>query len=74
MELKLSQQFSDLFLIIIDQLAAGFRMHPAESLAYRPYPTADPVAGLDDFHAVAASFELIGGGEPREAGAENQHR
>ena len=73
-QLKLAQQFSHLFLIIIDQLASAFRMHPAESLADRPYPTANPVASLDDSHAAAASFELIGGGEPREAGADNQHR
>lgn len=72
LELKLAEQFSDLFLIIIDQLAAGFRMHIAES--YCPYPTANPVARLDECHAVAGSLELIGGGKPREAGADNQHR
>jgi hypothetical protein len=40
-ESKLMEQFPDLFLVIVDQITAGFRVHTAESIAQRPDPATD---------------------------------
>jgi hypothetical protein len=72
-EAKFVKQFSDLFLVIVDQITAGFRVHTAESVTQGPHPTADAVARFDDGGAAAAPFEMVGGSEPRKAAADNQH-
>jgi len=62
LEAKFVKQFSDLFLVIVDQITAGFRVHTAESVTQRPHPTANAVARFDDGGAAAASLEVVGSG------------
>jgi hypothetical protein len=53
-------------MLFVDQLAAGFTMHSAESLADRPHPAADPIARFEDGHPASASLELTCCGKPRQ--------
>ena len=59
---------------MVDQVTAGFRVHPTQSVTPSPYPTANAVARFDDDDgAAAAPLEMVGGSEPRKAAADNQH-
>ena len=72
-EVELGGELTDLLLVVVDQIAARFRVHAAEAVAQSPYATADAVARLDDDDTAAASLELARGGEPREPGANDQY-
>jgi hypothetical protein len=73
-EAKFTEQFPDLFLVSVDQIAAGFGVHTAESFAQRPDSTADTIARFDHDRAAAAPLEVVRSSEPRKPAADDQHR
>jgi hypothetical protein len=59
--------------VIVDQIAARFRVHATEAFAQGPYATADTVARLYHGDAASPALEFASGGESGETGADDQH-
>ena len=72
---QLAGQLADLLLRLVDHVAAGFGvLAVGEAVADRPDAAAHAVARLDDGHGRAHGREVVGGGQPREAGAGDEDR
>jgi hypothetical protein len=71
METELVGQLADFFLVVVDQIAARFRVHAAETVAQSPYTTAHAVARLHHHHTTAAPLEFARSRESRESGTDD---
>jgi len=66
---KLTRQIADLFLVDIDQFAAGFAMHAGEVITVCPHSAADALARFKNRHTATAPLQSSGSDQAGKAGA-----
>jgi hypothetical protein len=74
-EAALGRQIANLVLLLVDHVAAGFRVLVLdEAFADRPDASADTIAAVDHRHGRAERRQIVRRREPREPRASDKHR
>ena len=72
---ELSGQRSNLDMIVVDHVAAGFGVLTlGEAVADGPHAAADTIARFEDGDRRAHGGQIVGGGEPRETRTGDEDR